>query len=99
MAEHYASATWFVRAGEADTFVERWDEFLTWTREEHPGLDTASLLRSVKEPNRFVSLAQWRSGEARDLWKQSDGFIKRFGACRELCDDFIGDDYDRVTTI
>lgn len=35
----------------------------------------------------------------RDAWKSSDGFMKRFVACRELCGDFTGGDYDRVVTI
>lgn len=98
-SDHLASGQWTVREGFADEFVARWREFLGWTREEHPGLDTATLIRSQSSPNSFISVASWNSAEARSDWKASDGFQERFGACRELCDDFTGGDHDRVATI
>lgn len=99
MNDHFASGTWIVRAGAADEFVQRWQEFLGWTRRDHAGLESASLVRSNADPNRFVSFAAWTSAEDRDAWKQSDGFGQRFSACRELCDEFMGGDYDGVVTI
>lgn len=98
MGDHFASGAWDVHEGEAEQFVENWREFLGWTRREHPGLETASLARSMADPNGFVSFAVWRSGEERDAWKASDGFAARFSACRALCDEFRGGDYERVLT-
>ena len=99
MSEHYASGNWQVTPGCADEFVERWREFLGWTRDNHPGLESATLIRSEDDPGRLVSFAIWASAEQRDAWKHSDGFMERFAACRQLCDDFTGGDYDRAITI
>lgn len=99
MGRDYASGHWHVRPGEADVFVERWTEFLGWTRDNEPGLESATLIRSLDDPQRFVSFAVWSSADARDGWKASDGFRKRFMACRELCDDFIGGDYDEAVAV
>ena len=38
MDELFASGDWHVTAGSEDEFVQRWTEFLEWTRAEHPGL-------------------------------------------------------------
>lgn len=99
MNANYASGTWQVADGSADEFIDRWREFLGWTRDKHPGLGSATLIRAQSDPNRFVSFATWDSVEQRDAWKNSDGFMKRFSACRQLCDDFTGGDYDHVITI
>jgi heme-degrading monooxygenase HmoA len=99
MSDNYASGNWHVSPGSADEFIVRWREFLGWTRDEHPGLRSAALIRAQHDPDRFVSFATWASVDARDAWKNSDGFMERFSACRELCDDFTGGDYDHVVTI
>ncbi len=95
----YASGRWQVADGQADLFVERWRDFLTWTRDEHPELEFARLIRSETDPNRFVSFASWGSAEARNAWKQSPGFAERVSACRALCDDFQGDDFSTAVAI
>ena len=94
MSEHFASGHWKVHKGAADEFVERWREFLGWTRQNHQGLSSATLIRSATDPDRFVSFAAWASADERDAWKQSEDFMKRFSACRELCDEFAGGDYE-----
>jgi heme-degrading monooxygenase HmoA len=99
MAEHYASGNWHVKAGNEDDFVARWTEFLRWTREAHPGLADANLIRDRKDGLHFVSFVDWQDPAARDAWKQSAGFMERFTACRELCEDFYGGDYDRVVSV
>jgi heme-degrading monooxygenase HmoA len=99
MSDHFASGTWQVRPGEGEQFIERWRAFLGWTRQDHLGLVSASLVRSTADPNRFISFAMWRSAEERDAWKASEGFGSRISACRDLCDDVIGGDYERVLEI
>lgn len=99
VSDNYASGFWQVSEGAADEFTDRWREFLGWTRDNHPGLEEATLIRARGDRNRFVSFARWASVEERDAWKDSDGFMQRFTACRELCDDFTGGDYDRVVTV
>ncbi len=99
MAEYYASGNWHVKEGEEQEFVERWTGFLQWTRKDHPALEAASLIRDQGDPRHFLSFASWEDPEARAAWKQSPEFAERFGACRELCDDFYGSDYERAVVI
>lgn len=93
---HVASGSWQVRPGEEDAFRQRWEEFLGWTRDSHPDLELARLVQSDDDPHWFVSFAGWSSPEARSAWKSSEGFALRFKACRELCDEFRGGDFEVV---
>jgi heme-degrading monooxygenase HmoA len=99
MEEPFASGSWHVTPGKAEEFITRWTEFLQWTRRTEPGLVSASLLRDNADPSHFVSFAQWNNAIARGSWKQSDGFMQRFTACRELCAAMGGSDYARVVEI
>lgn len=99
MADHYASGRWHVTEGSEELFVERWEEFLSWTRETQPALEQASLIRSTEDPRLFLSFAAWKDPGARNAWKQSEGFAKRFSACRELCDEFMGGDFEQEVRI
>lgn len=99
MKEPFASGDWRVIAGKEDEFVQRWTEFLQWSRKTQPHLVAASLLRDADDPSHFISFAEWDDAGARGSWKQSDGFMQHFSACRELCDDMRGADYDRVVAI
>lgn len=93
-----ASGRWHVRPGEADLFIDRWRDFLGWTRENYDELVFATLLRSEVEPSRFVSFAIWQGAQPRQEWKNSEGFMKHFTGCRELCDEFEGGDFTQVAT-
>src|SRR5437867_4400278 len=99
MAEHFASGNWHVKKGKEKEFVERWTEFLQWSRKTQPALVTASLIGDESESSHFVSLAEWEDARTRAAWRQSPEFTKLFGACRDLCDDFYGSDYHRTVTI
>jgi quinol monooxygenase YgiN len=99
MAEHYASGTWQVKAGLEQEFVERWTEFLQWTRKDHPAMLAATLLRDRSVPGHFVSFAEWADEQSRSAWKESPDFAAHFGACRALCEHMTGSDYDREVSI
>lgn len=99
MGDAYASGNWSVAAGNEDAFIAGWTEFLEWTKAENPGFEMASLIRDVDNPRHFVSFALWDSPETRKAWKASDGFRSRMGACRQLCDDMQGSDYDAAVVI
>lgn len=99
MAEHYASGTWHVMEGRTEEFVQRWTEFLQWTRKDHPAMLSATLLRDRGVPGHFVSFAEWTDEQARAQWKQDPEFATHFGACRELCEHMTGSDYDRAVTV
>jgi len=98
-AREYASGRWHVTADRAEDFTARWEAFLRWTSDNYDELEQATLLRSASDPNAFVSFAVWGNPEARDAWKHSPGFMERFTACRELCDEFSGGDYSSVVEI
>ena len=99
MSDHFSSGTWHVKPGEEDTFVERWRELLEWTRAEFPAMEQASLIRNQQVPNHFVSFAEWSDADARDAWKQTEGFMQRQGAAKALCEKMSGSDFDRVVSI
>jgi heme-degrading monooxygenase HmoA len=99
MADSFASGNWHVVQGKEEEFIERWTEFLQWTRSTQPALIGAGLIRDEGDPNHFVSFAQWADAPARNAWKNSEGFMERFSACRALCDDFKGSDYERIVTV
>lgn len=91
-----ASGRWQVRPGQAEEFVDRWRDFLGWTRDNYDELVSATLLRSETDGNRFVSFAIWVDAQPRKEWKNSEGFAQRFARCRELCDEFEGGDFIRA---
>lgn len=99
VSAYWASGNWQVTAGKADEFIDRWREFLEWTRAENPGFEWARLIRDRDDDHHFVSFASWSDAEARDAWKQGPEFGERAGACRGLCDDFRGGNFDEAVTI
>ncbi|MDP9343863.1 MAG: antibiotic biosynthesis monooxygenase [Actinomycetota bacterium] len=99
MAEHFASGNWHVKEGKEAEFVERWTEFLQRTRKDHPGLESATLIRDEGDPRHFLSFAGWDDPQARAAWRQTPEFAEGFRASRELCDDFYGGDYQRAVVI
>ncbi|MBI4539390.1 MAG: antibiotic biosynthesis monooxygenase [Gemmatimonadetes bacterium] len=99
MAQNFASGNWRVTKGKERELVERWNEFLRWTRKTQPALVAASLIQDEQDETHFVSFAEWKNPAERDTWKRTAEFMERFRACRDLCDDFHGSDYQRVVTI
>jgi heme-degrading monooxygenase HmoA len=99
MADHYASGNWHVQEGQEDEFVERWTEFLPWTRKDHPALESARLIRDAGDSRHFISFALWPDADARATWKASPEFAQKMEACRQLCDDFYGGDYEVAVVI
>lgn len=99
MTEHYGSGTWDVREGQEAEFVQRWTEFITWSRSTHPEMLVASLLSDRSVPGHYVSFAEWSDPSAREAWKKTPEFAARFSACAALCANAKGADYDLVVTI
>ena len=99
MPDTYASGRWHVLPGREDEFIVRWREFLEWTRQHHPAMVDASLLREAATPGEFLSFSEWKDAAARDQWKQDPGFAEKMSACRELCERMAGKDYERVVRV
>jgi heme-degrading monooxygenase HmoA len=98
-ARSFASGNWHVKEGREEEFIGRWLEFLRWTRSNAPGLLSASLIRESEEPRHFVSFARWDEAASRDAWRTLEGFPDKLGACRELCDDFEGGNFEQVASV
>lgn len=94
MGDAFASGNWSVAAGNEETFMDRWAEFLEWTKAENPGFQVANLIRDVENPRHFISFAVWDDPASRRAWKSNPGFGSRMMACRQLCDDMQGSDYE-----
>ena len=92
-SRYWASGNWQVTNGKADEFVERWKEFLTWTREANDGFLSARLVRDLNDPHHFVSFASWRDVDSLNAWRQKPEFAERFGSCRALCAGMQGSNY------
>lgn len=93
MGTAYASGNWIVMSGREEEFVQRWTEFLDWTRSSFESMRSAHLIRDAENSRHFVSFASWDSAEALLGWRSRPEFADRFSACRALCDDFRGSSY------
>jgi len=90
----WASGRWQVKEGKADEFVERWKGWLNWTSRTVPGFRSATLLRSEDDPLRFTSVSDWDDDASVKAWKMTPGFQEQIESVKELCDDFVGGDFD-----
>jgi heme-degrading monooxygenase HmoA len=98
-SDSFASGNWLVSEGSEDEFVSRWTEFVEWTRDNADGFREANLLRSAKEPRRFVSVTHWDDDSAQARWRSQPGFLEKLSACREVCDDAQTGRFRRVASI
>ena len=97
--KHFASGDWVVAEGKEDEFLQRWTEFLQWTKAEAPGFLEAHLLRDDRNARHFVSLSEWSDEGARDAWRSHADFGQHLDAARSLCDDFSNSDYALATEV
>jgi heme-degrading monooxygenase HmoA len=95
----WASGQWQVKAGMEDDFIDRWTAWLVWTRDTVPGFRSARLLRSDDARNRFTSVSDWDDAASARAWKMTPGFAERLGRARELCDEFVGGDFDLAAEV
>jgi heme-degrading monooxygenase HmoA len=96
--EHFASGNWIVQSGREADFVDRWSQFLAWTREEAPGLRGAMLMKDASDGRHFVSFAAWQGLEELQAWRSLPAFAEKMAACRALCQDFQGSNYELMAT-
>jgi heme-degrading monooxygenase HmoA len=93
MSHHYSSGNWLVISGQEPEFIARWTEFLSWTKQNAPGLVSAQLIQDSEDPHHFISYSSWDSDEALQRWRSMPEFASKLGACRVLCQDFRGTNY------
>jgi heme-degrading monooxygenase HmoA len=95
----YTSGDWTVKAGSEETFVGRWTEFVTWSKQNASGAGSFTLLRDAKEPQHFVSFGSWRDDASVQAWRERPEFMELLGSCRAVCEAFEGRDYRRVAAV
>jgi heme-degrading monooxygenase HmoA len=95
----WASGRWQVQEGKVDEFIKRWNEWLGWTGDHVAGFRWAKLLRSEDDPLRFTAFSLGDDDGSVRAWKTSEEFAQKIGACTQLCDEFVGGDFDEVVTV
>lgn len=87
METFYTHTTWHVKPGREDDFVERWSEWIDWSRAA--GLrEDALLLRDVDAPRTFVSFGRWESVDVVRGWRAEPGYQQRVERLHEVVDGF-----------
>jgi heme-degrading monooxygenase HmoA len=95
----WASGSWSVSSGKENEFIDRWRDWLEWSRDNVTGFRSATLIRDEQNDNHFISFSDWEDVDSRERWKNSDGFQQKFAACRELCDGFQGGDFGLAVSV
>jgi len=90
----WASGRWQVKEGKVDEFIKRWSDWLGRTSQDIPGFRSARLLRAEDNPLTFTSVSEWDDDASRNAWKDSPGFREGIESAKELCDEFMGADFD-----
>ena len=85
--EPYTHTTWVVKPGLEDAFIERWREWVEWSRSEGFRAQ-ALLLRDVDRPRTFVSFGAWESADAVRNWRGSAGYQSRVTRLHEVLESF-----------
>ncbi|MER6128987.1 antibiotic biosynthesis monooxygenase family protein [Streptomyces sp. NPDC001795] len=98
-SRYWASGDWHVADGKAEEFLERWTEFLTWTKEANDGFLSARLIRQRHEPNHFISFSWWRDLESLKGWRNHPEFEVLFENCRALCTDVRTAGYELAVAV
>jgi len=94
----WASGNWLVKEGSEEEFVARWKEWLGWTSQTMAGFRSATLIRADEDPRRFVSFSDWDNEASRAAWLNSDDSKQKFGAAKDLCDEFMGGNFERAAS-
>jgi len=88
VAETYTMGFWTAKPGEEDALIAAWREFAEWMKETQPSVRELRLARDLKEPEKFISFADWDGIEAIHAWKSSPEFKERIGRVKRHTDDF-----------
>jgi heme-degrading monooxygenase HmoA len=99
MSQHYASGNWLVLNGKEEEFIARWKEFLHWTKQHAQGLVSAQLIQDFEDPHHFISYSSWDSIEALQRWRSLPEFASMLGACRVLCQEFRGANFNLAASV
>ena len=98
MAGVYTTGSWKPFPGHEDAFLEEWKGFMAWAC-SLPGAGRALLARDLRDPERFVSFAEWDSMESVSAWKGSAEFKPRMSRVQEHVDKFAPTEIEVVVVV
>jgi len=98
MGQPYTMGNWVAKPGREEEFVAAWLELAEWTKREI-GAPSATLLRDIGDPTRFVSFGPWDSLEAIDAWRALPGFRERVERIRGFLESFEPNTLELVATV
>jgi hypothetical protein len=96
----YTLATWRVKEGYEEEFVEAWsgelaDFFLSLPNPP----DSGTLIRSVDEPRLFYSFGPWKSLDDVRQMRSHPRTQEIMGKLRDLCEEVNAGDFEVVLTV
>jgi heme-degrading monooxygenase HmoA len=87
MQTTYTHTTWHVQPGREEEFVERWRQWVDWSR--RAGFEAQALLLSdLESPQTFVSFGPWESATAVRNWRALPGYEERVARLSEVVESF-----------
>jgi heme-degrading monooxygenase HmoA len=98
MNDIFTSGTWKANPGSEDTFVEAWTGFAAWASTK-PGVGALHLLRSLHEPDRFLSFADWESPRDVQSWKSAPDFRERLAHVLQHVAEFDATEYAAAASV
>lgn len=98
MADVYTTGSWRPFEGREHDFLHEWRSFMAWAV-SLPGAGRVVLARDLRDPGRFVSLAEWEDLESVRAWKSSPEFKPRMARVQEHIDEFAPTELEVVTVI
>jgi heme-degrading monooxygenase HmoA len=88
IGQPYTSGDWLVLKGREQDFIDCWEEFAQWSKQNVPDSGSITLFQASNNPRHFISFAAWDNVESIENWRQKPEFSNKLRACSELCDDF-----------
>ena len=85
----YTSGTWIVKPGKEKEFIDRWQDFAAWSRDNIAGLVKAHLLQDKEEPRKFESFGEWRDDYSIEQWRASKQFQDFMATMKQLCEEYM----------
>ncbi len=83
---HYTLATWKVKPGREQQFIEAWTNLgNVFTKLKNPPVEKGTLIQSLTEPTLFYSFGPWKKLEDIEAMRQNPEVQEALQKLRELC--------------
>lgn len=98
MGSVYTTGSWRPFAGEEESFLREWQEFMGWAATLE-GAGRGILARDLRDPGRYVSFMEWDDLEAVRTWKGSEEFKPRMSRVQAHVDRFEPTEIEVVAAV